>query len=385
MALPGPKAAEPRIYLSPPDVRGREKELLLDALESNWIAPLGPHVDGFEQEICDYVGVKSATALSSGTAGLHLALIVLGVQSGDIVLVSSFTFVATANAVRYVGATPVFIDSNEETWNMCPVRLAEALERYKKAGKHAKAIITVDLYGQCADYDAIANVAGDYEVPIIEDAAEALGASYRGRKAGTFGAISVFSFNGNKIITTSGGGMLVSDNPEWTRRATYLATQARLPVAHYEHEEVGYNYRLSNLLAALGRAQLETLDVRIARLREVRALYQQALASLPGIQFMPEAEYGQSNAWLTCLLVDEKASGTSRDQIIAALAAQNIEARPLWKPMHLQPVFSEARCFGGEVSEGLFIRGLCLPSGSNLTDSDVKRVIQAVLAVRSDS
>lgn len=379
------KSPPARIYLSPPDVRGREKELLMDALASNWIAPLGPHVDRFEREICDYLGVANAAALSSGTAALHLALVLLGVSEGDIVLVSTFTFVATANAIRYVGATPVFVDSDEATWNMCPERLAQALEECEKAGTQAKAILCVDLYGQCADYDAIEEVAGRYKVPIIEDAAEALGASYRGRKAGRFGVMGIFSFNGNKIITTSGGGMLVSDDPELTRRARHLATQARMPVAHYEHEEIGYNYRLSNLLAAVGRAQLETLDERIEKRRSVRAQYKAALAKLPGIAFMPQPEHGESNAWLSCMVVDAKQFGASRDQLIAALDKENIEARALWKPMHLQPVFADYKCVGGAVAARLFDDGMCLPSGSDLSASDVGRVIDIMLSTRSAS
>tara|TARA_R110002073_G_scaffold74100_2_gene181071 strand:+ start:65535 stop:66686 length:1152 start_codon:yes stop_codon:yes gene_type:complete len=380
------KAPAPsRIYLSPPDVRGREKELLIDALDSNWIAPLGPHVDAFEKDICDYVGVQHAAALSSGTAALHLALILLNVGPGDLVFVSSLTFVASANVIRYVGATPVFIDCNEETWNMCPAHLEQALGWADKAGQLPKAILSVDLYGHCADYDAISKLATRYEVPIIEDAAEALGADYRGRKAGRFGTMGIFSFNGNKIITTSGGGMLVSDNPEWVRRARHLATQARLPVAHYEHEEVGYNYRLSNLLAAVGRAQLETLDTRIACRQNVRDQYKEALSSVAGLRFMPEPAYGKSNAWLTCLLVDEAAYGASRDQLIQALADDNIEARPVWKPMHLQPVFADFKCFGGATSERLFNDGICLPSGSDLSPQDITRVTKIIRATGAAS
>lgn len=374
---------QPRVFLSPPDIRGREKELLVDALDSNWIAPLGPHVDAFEQEICDYVGVKHATALSSGTAALHLALLLLGVKRGDVVFVSTLTFVASANVIHYVGATPVFIDCDRETWNMCPKHLAEALAQAEKSGKRPKAILSVDLYGHCANYDEIDALATRYQVPVIEDAAEALGANYKGRKAGRFGAIGIFSFNGNKIITTSGGGMLVSDNPEWTRRARHLASQARMPVAHYEHQEIGYNYRLSNLLAAVGRAQLETLDERIACRRTVRDQYKQMLGTKPGLTFMPDPEYGTSNYWLSCLLVDENAFGATRDELIEALAQQNIEARPVWKPMHLQPVFATSKCFGGEIAAALFESGLCLPSGSNLSESDVARVIDTITTTGS--
>lgn len=372
-----PKAKE-RIYLSPPDVRGREKEYLIDALDSNWIAPLGPHVDAFEKELCEYIGVKSAAALSSGTAALHLALLIMGIGPGDIVLTSSLTFVATTNAIRYVGAIPVFIDSNTETWNMCPTRLSEALEHFEGKGQPAKAILSVDLYGQCADYEAIGELSRRHNVPIIEDAAEALGATYRGRKAGCFGSIGIFSFNGNKIITTSGGGMLVSDSPEYTKRARHLATQARLPVAHYEHEEVGYNYRLSNLLAAVGRAQLETLDERIRARRTVRSHYLAGLGEIPGLEFMPEAPNGSSNAWLTCLLIDEDVFGATRDVLIQALGAENIEARPVWKPMHLQPVFEDHQCFGGAVAAKLFRTGMCVPSGSDLSHDQLERIITTI-------
>lgn len=379
---PMQQSAPPRIYLSPPHVCGREKELLLDALESNWIAPLGPHVDAFEQEICDYIGIKNATALSSGTAALHLALSMLGVSPGDSVLTSTLTFVATANAIRYVGATPVFIDSNEDTWNMCPERLAEALEVANRAGNLPKAIVTVDLYGQCADYDKILSLANRYEIPVIEDAAEALGATYGERKAGCFGKIGVFSFNGNKIMTTSGGGMLVSDDAQWTDRARHLATQACMPVPHYEHNEIGYNYRLSNLLAAVGRGQLETLDERITKRQAVRKHYQEILSPVPGVRFMPEASFGHSNAWLTCILIDEKQFSVNRDTLVDALHEQNIEARPVWKPMHLQPVHKGSACYGGDVAASLFETGLCLPSGSNLSVADLTRVTQALLDTR---
>ena len=360
----------------------RERELLLDAFDSNWIAPLGPHVDAFESEICQTVGCSHAVALSSGTGALHLALILLGVGADDEVVTSTLTFAATANAIRYVGATPVFIDCELSSWNMDPALLEEELENASQRGRLPKAVITVDLYGQCADYDAIQAICGRFEVPIIEDAAEALGASYRGSQAGTFGALNVFSFNGNKIITTSGGGMLVTESKEWADRARFLATQARDPAPHYQHSTLGYNYRLSNLLAAVGRGQLAQLADRVAAKRELNQFYRRALGDLPGFAFMPEIEGGRSTFWLTCLTVDPDAFGASREDIRLHLESSNIEARPVWKPMHLQPVFADCRVVGGRVSECLFELGLCLPSGSAMSDDDRNRVVDGVLSLR---
>jgi pyridoxal phosphate-dependent aminotransferase EpsN len=371
-----------RIWLSPPDVGPRERELLLDAFDSNWIAPLGPHVDAFERELAARVGVPHALALSSGTAALHLALRVLDVGPGDPVIVSSFTFAATANAVRYVGAEPIFVDSDRATWNLDPQLLAAALAELRREGRPARAVVVVDLYGQCAAWEPILEICRREGVPVIEDAAEALGATYQGRPAGAFGDLSVFSFNGNKIITTSGGGMLVSPNAEWIARARYLSTQARDPVLHYEHRDVGYNYRLSNLLAAVGRAQLEDLDRRVEVRRAHRARYAEALGSLPGVDFMPEAPGCRSTFWLTCLLVDPARFAADPAAICARLATDDIEARPLWKPMHLQPVFASCRVFGGAVSAELFARGVCLPSGSALGEEGRQRVIRGVLAAR---
>lgn len=365
----------PRIYLSAPDLAGTELALLRDALESNWIAPLGPHVDAFEAEMAARLQVPHAVALSSGTAALHLALQVLGIGAGDEVYVSTLTFAATANAVAYVGATPVFIDSEDASWNIDPVMLAQALDHAAGAGKLPKAVIVVDLYGQCADLEPVVAACRRHGVWVIEDAAEALGATYRGRPAGWFGDLSVLSFNGNKIITTSGGGMLLSRNPQWIERARHLATQAREPVRHYEHKSVGYNYRLSNLLAAVGRAQLGDLDRRVARRRAINVGYRQGLSDLPGWQFMPEAAFGTSTSWLTCATVH---SERERDSILDGLGALGIEARPVWKPMHLQPVFAHHRALGGAVAERLFRRGLCLPSGSGLTPADQDEVIAAV-------
>jgi len=355
-----------------------ERLLLLEAFDSNWIAPLGPHVDAFEREMCEYLGVRHAAALSSGTAALHLALLMLGVGRGDEVVTSTLTFSATANAATYCKATPVLIDSSPQSWNLDPTLLAEELEACAARGKLPAAVIPVDLYGQCADYDPIREACRRFEVPIIEDAAEALGASYKGRHAGTFGEMAVLSFNGNKIITTSGGGMLLSDNKEWIERARYLATQARDPAPHYQHSTVGYNYRMSNLLAAVGRGQLRVLDQRVAARRANNAFYREALSDVPGIAFMPEAPYGRSNCWLTCILVEADAFGASREDIRLHLEAHNIEARPVWKPMHLQPVFKDCRTRGGDVAARLFDFGLCLPSGSSLTAAQRQQVAELV-------
>lgn len=374
-----------RIYLSPPHMGPAERELLLDAFDSNWIAPLGPHVDAFEREFCETVGVPYAAALSSGTAALHLALLMLGVGPGDEVLVSTFTFSASANAVKYLGATPAFIDSDRETWNMDPELLEEELAMCSRRGKLPKAVVAVDLYGQCADYDRILAVCGRYDVPVVEDAAEALGATYKGKPAGSFGSAAAFSFNGNKIITTSGGGMFVSADRSLVERARHLATQARDPAPHYQHSEIGYNYRMSNLLAAVGRGQLRVLRDRVSRKKDISHFYQHALGDLPGISFMPIADYGEPNYWLTCILVDPARFGATREDIRLALEKENIESRPLWKPMHLQPVFKDCRVRGGGVSGEIFDKGLCLPSGSSMTESDLERITGIVLGTCSGS
>lgn len=376
-----------RIYLSPPDMSAAEREALLRAFDSNWIAPLGPEVDAFERELAERVGVADAAALSSGTAALHLALVLLDVGAGDEVWTSTLTFAATANAIRYVGATPVFIDSERQSWNMDPDLLSEALRKAAATGSLPKAVIVVDLYGQCADYDRILEACRNYEVPVVEDAAEALGATYRGNPAGSFGRIGVLSFNGNKIMTTSGGGALLADDPELVARARNLASQARLPAAHYEHEEVGYNYRLSNLLAAVGRAQLARLDELIEKRREVNRRYREALEGIDGIEFLPEAPWGRSNNWLTCVLLDETRLGVGPSEVCKHLEGRNIEARPVWKPMHLQPVYRGCRAIGGEVAAEHFERGLCLPSGSSLSHEDQRGVIEHLLqtpGVRAD-
>jgi pyridoxal phosphate-dependent aminotransferase EpsN len=370
----------PRIYLSSPHLGEDERKLVADAFDSNWIAPLGPHVDAFERELAERTGVAHAAALSCGTAAIHLALRILGVDRGDEVLVSTLTFSATVNPIAYQGASPVFIDSNHESWNMDPALLAEELETCAKRGKLPKAVIVVDLYGQCADYDPIQSACAKHGVPLIEDAAEALGATYKGRPAGSFGAMNIFSFNGNKIITTSGGGMLLSNRKEWIEKARFLATQARDPAPHYQHSEIGFNYRLSNLLAAVGRGQLRVLDQRVARRRAINALYRALLGDVPGIEFMPEAAYGVPNCWLTCVTVDPERFGADREAIRLRLEKLNIEARPVWKPMHLQPVFAGCRTRGGAVSADLFDRGLCLPSGSIMSDAEVQRVAAEVRA-----
>jgi len=351
-----------------------ERELLLDAFDSNWIAPIGPHVDAFEREFCETVGVPYAVALTSGTAALHLALLLLGVGPGDEVIVSSFTFATTANAVMYMGATPVFIDSDPISWNMDPGLLREELESSAKRRKLPKAVIVVDLYGQCADYGQVIETCERYGVPVVEDAAEAVGSTYKGRPAGSFGAAATFSFNGNKIITTSGGGMLVSSDAGMVERARHLATQAKDPAPHYQHSAIGYNYRMSNLLAAVGRGQLRVLKDRVSRKREIFQFYQRAFGDLPGVSFMPIASYGEPNYWLTCILVDPAHFGATREDIRLALEKEDIESRPLWKPLHLQPVFKDCRVRGGSVSEGFFRDGLCLPSGTALTDVELERV-----------
>ena len=369
----------PRIYLSPPHLSGRELELLEEALDSNWVAPLGPQVDAFERELAEVVGVPHALALSSGTAALHLALIVLGIGAGDEVACSSLTFSASANPVVYVGATPVFVDADADTWTIDP----ELLDRTLGERPQVRALVAVDLYGQCCDYKALTEICERRGIALVQDAAESLGASYRGAPAGGQGALAAFSFNGNKVITTSGGGMLVSRDEQLIAHARKLSTQAREPAPHYQHTELGFNYRLSNLLAAVGRAQLEVLGERVEARRRINARYRELLAEAPGISFMPEARYGRSNCWLTCILVDPDEAGTDRETIRRALEAEDIEARPLWKPMHLQPFFAGAPTAGGDVSASLFERGLCLPSGSALTETDQARVVEILLGSRT--
>ncbi|WP_434006821.1 DegT/DnrJ/EryC1/StrS family aminotransferase [Paenibacillus konkukensis] len=370
---------------------GKEQTYIQDAFDTNWIAPLGPNVDAFERELADCVGVRDAAAVSSGTAALHLALRLLDVQEGDAVFCSSFTFVASANPIRYQGAEPVFIDSEPDTWNMSPQALERALCASAQAGKLPKAVIVVHLYGQSAKMDEIAALCERYGVPIIEDAAESLGSAYKGRASGSIGRYGVFSFNGNKIITTSGGGMLVSNDVQGLHKARFLATQARDQAAHYQHSESGYNYRMSNVLAGIGRAQLEVLEDRVRARRSVFRRYAEELASLPGIRFMPELEQTRSNRWLTALTVDEREAGVTVSELLSSLAEQNIEARPVWKPLHLQPLFAGCAYYPHSeresVSERLFAAGICLPSGSGMSDEEQLRVIDCVKAcwVRNSS
>jgi dTDP-4-amino-4,6-dideoxygalactose transaminase len=371
-----------KIYLSPPDVGAAERQLLLDAFDSGWIAPLGPHVDAFEREFAAYLGVPHAVALSSGTAALHLALEIIGVRRDTDVITSTLTFAATANAIRYFGANPVFVDVSDSTWTIDPALLEDELAKRHYRGNQVAAVVPVDLYGHCADYARIETVCDRYRVPVIADAAEALGATYGNKRAGTFGRCAAFSFNGNKIITTSGGGMLVSHDKRIVDRARHLATQAREPAPHYQHEDIGYNYRMSNLLAAIGRGQLETLADKLARRRHINERYRHVLGELPGIHFMPEASYGRANCWLTCITIDPSLFGATREDVRLHLETQHIEARPVWKPMHLQPVFRGCAIRGGAVAERLFKDGLCLPSGSNLSDADQDRVIAAVCEAR---
>jgi dTDP-4-amino-4,6-dideoxygalactose transaminase len=369
------------ILLSTPHMGDREMEFVKEAFDTNWIAPVGPHVDAFEQEFCQVVGASYAAAVSSGTAALHLALRLVGVQPGDEVFCSTLTFVATANPITYLGAKPVFIDCDRISWNMNPDLLWGILQRRARMGNLPKAVVIVHLYGQSADIDPILEACNHYEIPLIEDAAESLGATYKGRSPGSFGKIGIYSFNGNKIITTSGGGMLVSNDEQLVSKARFLATQARDIAPHYQHSEIGYNYRLSNVLAGIGRGQLRVLNQRVAARRHNFNIYQQALGQLPGIEFMPEVNFGRATRWLTCLTIDPQAFGADREQVRQALSEKQIESRPVWKPLHLQPVFTDCEYVGGAVSEDLFARGLCLPSGSNLTTDDLARVIHAIYAV----
>lgn len=369
-----------RIYLSPPHLGEDEWELVREAFASNWIAPLGPHVDAFESEFARWVGAPHAAALSSGTAALHLALRRVGVKLGDTVFCSTLTFVASANPILYQGATPVFIDSDETSWNMDPDLLADELDRAARNGRLPRAVVVVHLYGQSADIGPILAACERHGVPLVEDAAEALGARYRGLSPGTFGRFGIFSFNGNKIITTSGGGMLVAADGSEAATVRFLASQARAPAPHYEHEMVGFNYRMSNVLAAIGRGQLRRLDERVAARRENFAFYRDALGAVPGISFMPEAAYGEASRWLSVIQVDPEEFGADADEIRRHLERADIEARPVWKPMHAQPLFAHCRSVGGAVAERLFRRGLCLPSGSALRDADRARVVDALLA-----
>jgi pyridoxal phosphate-dependent aminotransferase EpsN len=370
----------PRIHLSPPHLGEDERKLVLEVFTSNWIAPVGPDVDAFEREFAAAIGAPHAAALSSGTAALHLALRQLGVGPSDEVFCSTLTFVATANPIVYEGAVPVFIDSDTRSWNMDPDLLAEELDAAARRGRLPRAVVVVHLYGQSADLDPIVAACERHGVPLVEDAAEALGTTYKGRAPGTLGAFGAFSFNGNKIITTSGGGMLVSADGDQIEQIRFLASQAREPAPYYEHATVGFNYRLSNVLAAIGRGQLHVLHDRVVSRRQTFAYYTKALRSVPGLSFMPEADYGRCSRWLSVMQVDAAEFGASAEDIRRHLERSNIESRPVWKPMHLQPLFRVCRRVGGRVAESLFLRGLCLPSGSALTDAERDRVVETVLA-----
>jgi len=364
-----------KIWLSSPHMGGTERAYVNEAFDTNWIAPLGPHVDAFEKGLAVFTGSKHAAALSSGTAAIHLALVMLGVKAGDEVLCQSFTFSASANPIVYQGAAPVFIDSEKETWNMCPVHLRAAVEDRIKKGRKPKAIIPVHLYGMPGQMEAIMAIAKEFDIPVIEDAAEALGSTINGKGCGTFGDMGILSFNGNKIITTSGGGALISDTENYISQARFLATQARDAAPHYQHSHIGYNYRMSNVCAGIGLGQLEALPQRVQQRRANYDFYAEALKGLPGISFLPEPAGSFSNRWLTTIAVDAKANGgITRETIRLALEKDNIESRPLWKPMHLQPIFEHYAFYGDGTSEKLFDDGLCLPSGSNLSKADLERV-----------
>lgn len=368
-----------RIYLSPPHMSGGEMKYIDEAFAQNWIAPLGPNVDAFEKGIVEYCGVKHAAALSSGTAAIHLALIILGIKPGDEVIASSFTFSATVNPIAYLGATPILVDSEKETWNMDPELLEKAIKDRMAKGKKPKAIIPVHLYGMPANMADIMEIANKYEIPVIEDAAEALGSRYNSMPMGSFGKVAALSFNGNKIITTSGGGALLSNDEKIVEKARFLATQARDKAPHYQHTQIGYNYRMSNITAGIGRGQMEVIDDRVKKKREIFLFYAENLRKYEGIRFLnePGIEYF-SNRWLTTILVDPDKTGTTREILQQELEKENVETRPLWKPMHLQPVFSYCPAYINGTSEKLFEQGLCLPSGSSLSENDKQRILNAL-------
>lgn len=370
-----------KIWLSLAHMGGQEQKFVQEAFDTNWVVPLGPNVDGFEKDLESYIGQeRHVVALSAGTAALHLGLLQLGVGPGDEVICQSFTFSASANPIAYLGGKPVFVDSESDTWNMDPEFLEQAIQdRFAQTGKYPKAIIPVHLYGMPANMSRIMSIAKTYNIPVLEDAAEALGATYKGQRCGTFGEFGVLSFNGNKMITTSGGGALVCRTAQEASKTKFYATQARDNAPHYQHSEIGYNYRMSNICAGIGRGQMLVLDEHIARRRAIHDQYSRELSNLPGLSFLenPSSEY-QSNHWLTCILVDPSLAGFSREDLRLKMEAGNIETRPLWKPMHLQPVFADAPFYGNGTAEHLFEIGLCLPSGPTLTDADVSRVIEVV-------
>ena len=389
-----------RIFLSPPHMSGYEQRYINEAFESNYIAPLGPQVDAFEAEFAEKAGISHAVALSSGTAAMHLALCELGIEAYDEVFVSTLTFIGSVSPVTFLQAKPVFIDADYTTWNMDPDLLAREISACAERGQLPKAVVPTDLYGQCADLDKILDICAPYEIPVIVDAAEALGATYKGRGSGAGANAAVFSFNGNKIITTSGGGMLTSEDEKFIANARFLSQQARDAAPHYEHSQIGFNYRMSNILAAIGRGQLRVLDERVRVKRQIFANYKATLQDINGIEFMPQTPFGKSNCWLTVILISPEKFGSDRETVRMALEAENIEARPVWKPMHLQPVFQcgpqhttlkaqmgslksvNARAVGGAVAEDLFERGLCLPSGTAITDGDIQRVVSVIFKCR---
>ena len=369
-----------RLFLSPPHLGRHELNYVHKAIEDNWVAPVGPNLTGFEADICQATGVAHCVALSSGTAAIHLGLILLGVGPGDEVLCPSFTFVATANPIGYLGATPVFVDSEADTWNMCPQRLREAIADRIAQGKKPKALLLVHLYGMPARLPELLAIAAEYGLPILEDAAEALGSRFNNQPLGSYGTVGVFSFNGNKILTTSAGGALVTNNSALASKALFLATQAKDAAPHYQHSEVGYNYRLSNILAGIGRGQMGLLNERVKRRREIFAWYQKHLAGLPGltVALAPEPAGSRSNRWLTTVLLNSAETAATPETLRQHLETHNVESRPLWKPLHLQPLFQTAPMYGGAVCADLFARGLCLPSGTAMTDADLHRVVEAV-------
>ena len=371
-----------KIYLSSPHMCGEEMKYINQAFDTNWVAPLGPNVSGFEKEICEYTEAKAATALVSGTSAIHLALKCLGVGHGDVVFCSSLTFSATANPIIYQGAEPVFIDSNYETWNMCPIALQKAFDDAEKCGEMPKAVVVVNLYGQSADYDKLKIICDKYNVPIIEDAAESLGATYKGKQTGTIGEIGIYSFNGNKIITTSGGGMMVSNNEEYNKKALFWATQSREAERHYEHKELGFNYRMSNVVAGIGRGQLTALNDRIAKKKEIYESYKEGFKDIEDIEMMNIADFGESNYWLSVATIKENSKVKPLD-IMLALENENIESRPVWKPMHIQPFFINYKFYTSleyrSVSEDLFNRGICLPSDTKMKKEDIKRIIRIIM------
>jgi pyridoxal phosphate-dependent aminotransferase EpsN len=377
--------SENRIFLSPPHMSGLEKQYIEEAFLSNWISPLGPHVSAFEEEMAQFIGVNGGVAVNSGTSAMHLALRAAGVGKGDYVFCSSLTFIASANPILYLGANPVFIDSEPSSWNMSPLALARALKDSEVNGKLPKAIVVVNIYGQSADYEQLRPLVDHYGIPIIEDAAESLGATYNGKASGSFGDFSILSFNGNKMITTSGGGMFLSNNVDALEKARFWSTQSREPVLHYEHKEIGYNYRLSNILAGIGRGQLKVLKNRVEARREVFSRYVQQLGHLKGIDFMPEHKNGRSSRWLSVMTINDAEARITVNQLINELAKHNIEARPAWKPLHMQPLFKDNDYYphneSTDLSNSLYNKGLCLPSGSNLTIKEQERVIHIIQSI----